>query len=108
MTFQLSSWLPSLMRISTKPTRLGLDLKGGVSLIYQAKPTKQSKVTGDAINRLKEMGCRFAIDSDAHAPGQLSWQPYGCVRATECGVDPSTVVNTMTADDLVAWARLSS
>ena len=34
-----------------KPTRLGLDLKGGVSLIYQAKPTKQSQVTGDAIDR---------------------------------------------------------
>ena len=41
----------SLAVILTKPTRLGLDLKGGVSLIYQAKPTKQSKVTSDAINR---------------------------------------------------------
>ena len=41
----------SLVVIATKPTRLGLDLKGGVSLIYQAKPTKQSAVTGDAINR---------------------------------------------------------
>jgi SecD/SecF fusion protein len=41
----------SLAVIATKPTRLGLDLKGGVSLIYQAKPTKQSKVTGDAIDR---------------------------------------------------------
>src|ERR1700750_687636 len=43
--------LASLAVIFTKPTRLGLDLKGGVSLIYQAKPTKQSKVTGDAIDR---------------------------------------------------------
>jgi SecD/SecF fusion protein len=41
----------SALVIATKPTRLGLDLKGGVSLIYQAKPTKQSKVTSDAINR---------------------------------------------------------
>jgi SecD/SecF fusion protein len=41
----------SLAVIATKPTRLGLDLKGGVSLIYQAKPTKQSAVTGDAIDR---------------------------------------------------------
>ena len=41
----------SLAVIVTKPTRLGLDLKGGVSLIYQAKPTKQSAVTGDAIDR---------------------------------------------------------
>jgi SecD/SecF fusion protein len=41
----------SVAVILAKPTRLGLDLKGGVSLIYQAKPTKQSKVTGDAIDR---------------------------------------------------------
>ena len=41
----------SLVVIVTKPTRLGLDLEGGVSLIYQAKPTKQSAVTGEAINR---------------------------------------------------------
>lgn len=41
----------SVAVIATKPTKLGLDLKGGVSLIYQAKPTKQSQVTGDAINR---------------------------------------------------------
>ena len=43
--------LASVAVIATKPTRLGLDLKGGVSLIYQAKPTKQSAVTGDAIDR---------------------------------------------------------
>ena len=44
--------LASVAVIATKPTRLGLDLKGGVSLIYQAKPTKQSAVTGDAIDEL--------------------------------------------------------
>ena len=27
-----------------------------------------------------EFGCRFSIDSDAHAPGQLDWQPHGCDR----------------------------
>ena len=41
----------SLVVIATKPTRLGLDLKGGVSLIYQGKPTKQSQVTSDSVNR---------------------------------------------------------
>jgi SecD/SecF fusion protein len=45
----------SAVVIATKPTRLGLDLKGGVSLIYQAKPTKQSQVTGDAIDRSLEI-----------------------------------------------------
>ena len=51
-----------------------------------------------------EIGCRFSIDTDAHAPGQLDWQIYGCARAEECGVDPKAVVNTMDADDLLAWA----
>src|SRR4051794_849768 len=41
----------SLAVIFTKPTRLGLDLKGGVSLTYQAKPTAQAQVSGDSINR---------------------------------------------------------
>src|SRR3954471_16251981 len=41
----------SVVVIATKPTKLGLDLQGGVSLIYQAKPTKQSAVTSDAIQR---------------------------------------------------------
>jgi putative hydrolase len=52
-----------------------------------------------------EIGCRFSIDTDAHAPGQLDWQIYGCARAEECGVDATSVVNTMDADSLLAWAR---
>ncbi len=50
-----------------------------------------------------ELGCVFAIDSDAHAPGQLDWLPYGCERAEECGVPPEQVVNTRSADELLAW-----
>ncbi len=52
-----------------------------------------------------EAGCRVAINSDAHAPGQLAWLPYGCDRAAACGVQASSVVNAMEADALVAWAR---
>jgi SecD/SecF fusion protein len=37
--------------IFTKQTRLGLDLQGGVSLTYQAKPTKQAQVSTDSIDR---------------------------------------------------------
>lgn len=44
-----------------------------------------------------------SIDSDAHAPGQLHWQPFGCDRAVEEGVDPTLVVNTKSVDDLLAW-----
>ncbi|HLM85146.1 MAG TPA: protein translocase subunit SecD [Solirubrobacteraceae bacterium] len=41
----------SIAAIATKPTRLGLDLKGGVELVYQAKPTAASKVTSESLER---------------------------------------------------------
>jgi len=51
-----------------------------------------------------DWGCKVSIDTDAHAPGQLEWQPYGCDKAARLGIDPAEIVNTMDADDLVAWA----
>jgi putative hydrolase len=50
-------------------------------------------------------GCRFSVDTDAHAPGQLDWQPYGCERAEACGMDPASVVNTWELAELQAWTR---
>ncbi|MEU7912084.1 PHP domain-containing protein [Microbispora bryophytorum] len=41
-----------------------------------------------------EMGCEFAVDSDAHAPGQLDWQRFGCERAALCGIPPERIRNT--------------
>ncbi len=48
-----------------------------------------------------EAGCDFAIDTDAHAPGQLDWQCYGCARAAECGVPANRVINTRPASELL-------
>jgi len=48
-------------------------------------------------------GCWFSIDSDAHATGQLEWQPHGCDRAAEREVPIDRIINTMSADDLLAW-----
>jgi putative hydrolase len=53
-----------------------------------------------------EMGCHFAIDTDAHAPGQLEWQAYGSDRAAECEVPVERVVNAWGADELLAWTSL--
>jgi putative hydrolase len=50
-----------------------------------------------------EAGCRFAIDSDAHAPGQLDWQPHGCARAVQAGLTPDQIVNTWDVEELLAW-----
>src|SRR6476469_2026283 len=43
--------IASFVAIATKPTRQGLDLKGGVELVYQAKPTKYAQVNSDSIQR---------------------------------------------------------
>jgi SecD/SecF fusion protein len=37
--------------IAFKETRLGLDLKGGIELVYQGEPTPQSEVTPEAVDR---------------------------------------------------------
>jgi histidinol phosphatase-like PHP family hydrolase len=50
-----------------------------------------------------EVGCRLSIDTDAHAPGQLDWQPFGCERAAACGVPVASVVNAWSAEDLISW-----
>ena len=50
-----------------------------------------------------ETGCRFSLDTDAHAPGQLDWQPYGCERAEAAGVPAGRIVNTRPVDELLAW-----
>lgn len=50
-----------------------------------------------------EAGCLFSIDTDAHAPGQLDWQRFGCERAALCGVPKDRVVNAWSVDNLLAW-----
>jgi putative hydrolase len=52
-----------------------------------------------------EIGCVFAIDTDAHAPGQLDFLSYGAQRAMDAGVPAERIVNTWDADQLLAWSR---
>jgi len=50
-----------------------------------------------------EAGCDFALDTDAHAPGQLAWLDNGCERAALCGVPVDRIVNTWPAGRLLDW-----
>ncbi|MGW6533789.1 PHP domain-containing protein [Streptomyces venezuelae] len=52
-------------------------------------------------------GTLFAVDTDAHAPGQLDWQIIGCARAEECKVPADRVVTTWTAPEVLSWTRES-
>jgi putative hydrolase len=52
-----------------------------------------------------ELGCVFAIDTDAHAPGQLDWLDDGCRRAEHSSVSSDRVINSLGAADLVERNR---
>ncbi|MCB0913682.1 MAG: PHP domain-containing protein, partial [Propionibacteriaceae bacterium] len=52
-----------------------------------------------------ETGCVFAIDSDAHAPGQLEFPAHGAARASSAGVPPERIVNTWPTAELLAWTH---
>jgi putative hydrolase len=54
-----------------------------------------------------DAGCLFSIDTDAHAPGQLDWQPYGCARAVECGVPTDRIINSWPVERLLDWTTRS-
>ncbi|HEY7107711.1 MAG TPA: PHP domain-containing protein [Acidimicrobiia bacterium] len=55
------------------------------------------------LEKVVGLGCKVSIDSDAHAVGQLEWQPYGCSRAAEAGVDPDGIVNAWPVERLLEW-----
>jgi putative hydrolase len=56
----------------------------------------------DLLKLAVDIGCRFSIDTDAHAPVQLDWQYIGCDRAGECGVTADRVINTSPAGMLLS------
>ena len=76
----------------------------GVAVEVNARPERL-----DPPRRLLRLavqsGCLLAIDTDAHAPGQLDWQAYGVARAVECGACAEQVVTTWPVDRLLAWTR---
>ena len=58
----------------------------------------------ELVELAQQWNLKFAINTDAHAPGQLEWQPYGCDKLARLGVPADAVINTWSADDLLAWA----
>jgi putative hydrolase len=71
----------------------------GVAVEINCRPERQDPP--DPLLALAAgMGCLFAIDSDAHAPGQLDWLGGGCVRAEEFGITAEQVINARSAAQL--------
>lgn len=74
----------------------------GVAVEINSRPERQDP-PDDLLALAVELGCLFSLDTDAHAPGQLDWQIYGCERAERVGVPPERIVTTWPVEDLLAW-----
>ncbi|MBA3781547.1 PHP domain-containing protein [Nocardioides sp. InS609-2] len=74
-----------------------------VAVEINSRPERRDPPT-KLLELARDIGCLFSIDSDAHAPGQLDFLPYGCERAEAAGIEADRVVNTWPRDRLLAWA----
>lgn len=76
----------------------------GVAVEINSRPERQDP-PDDLIAIALDAGCLFSIDSDAHAPGQLSLLDHGAQRAEGAGVPASRIVTTWGLERLLAWAE---
>lgn len=74
----------------------------GVAVEINSRPERQDP-PDELIALALEIGCLFCIDSDAHAPGQLSLLDHGAERAERLGVPADRIVTTWPLDRLRAW-----
>ncbi len=74
----------------------------GVAVEINSRPERQDPPDELIAIALSE-GCLFSIDSDAHAPGQLSLLDYGAARADAAGVPHERIVTTWTLDRVREW-----
>jgi putative hydrolase len=70
----------------------------GVAVEINCRPERQDP-PDSLLDIAIELGCTFAIDTDAHAPGQLDWLTTGCARADAHQIPADRVINTRPAAD---------
>jgi putative hydrolase len=75
-----------------------------VAVEINCRPERQDP-PDDLLRLAVEIGCTFAIDTDAHAPGQLDWLEGGCTRAEHFGIGPDRVLNTRSTPAMTARGR---
>ena len=73
----------------------------GTAVEINCRPERQDPPE-ELLSLALRRGCDIAINTDAHAPGQMEWLPYGADKAVRCGVPAERIVNTFGADDLLA------
>lgn len=74
----------------------------GVAVEINSRPERRDP-PDDLLALAASMGCVFAIDTDAHAPGQLGFSEYGAARAASVGLTPERIVTCWDSDAVLAW-----
>ncbi len=75
-----------------------------VAVEINSRPERQDP-PDNLIEMALEAGCLFAINTDAHAPGQLDFLDYGAERADANGVPTDRIVTTWPVDRLLEWSH---
>jgi putative hydrolase len=75
----------------------------GTAVEINSRPERRDPPP-ELLDQAVEHGCLFSVDTDAHAPGQLTWQGLGCNQAAAAGIPAERIVNTWSLDELLAWA----
>jgi putative hydrolase len=74
----------------------------GTAVEINSRPERQDPPQ-DLLRQAVSLGCSFAVDTDAHAPGQLGWLGRGCAKAVDADVPPDRIVNCGSVDELLEW-----
>lgn len=74
--------------------------EGGTAVEINCRPERRDP-PDDLLARAAAAGCRFAVDTDAHAPEQLRWQSTGYARAARIGLGGDRLITTWPLERLL-------
>ena len=75
-----------------------------VAVEINSRPERQDP-PDELIAIALDAGCLFAIDTDAHAPGQLDFLDHGAERAEVAGVPADRIITTWPVELLLDWSH---
>ena len=76
----------------------------GKAVEFDCNPNRQD-LRLELLEVAREAGVWISIGTDAHAPYELTFIPYGMASLALAGIPPTRVLNTLGVDELLEWVR---
>ncbi|HEX5283644.1 MAG TPA: helix-hairpin-helix domain-containing protein [Bryocella sp.] len=73
----------------------------GVAVEHNASPAR-SDLSDLNLRRAKELGCKIAVNTDAHSTDELDQIDFGIVQLRRAWLTPADVLNTLPVDEFLA------